>query len=268
MKQQLGLELPDNIIPENEGVLGNNSFELWMEGSSTIDAVEKRLNQLQIKPRQGAVLAHEYVLGVSKDWYEKANYSASGMLANMLKYVTNRYGKENIISTANHFDKSTPHIHILVMPLVKKKRKWKNRNGSGVKVSIGLSGSDFIDGKDTLTQLQTDFFEYSKQWDRGDAQIIRGLKSEAQSKVYTEKTNHLLGELRELNDSIAKHVANIKERINVAESKKELEKQNIKHQELNREIAEQQKLLAKAKKETARRKMQNKNGGWKKGMDF
>ncbi|MEP5613722.1 MAG: plasmid recombination protein [Cyclobacteriaceae bacterium] len=266
--EELGYTVPDNIQPDKQGVLGYNHYELWLEGKSMMDAVEKRLKKLSITPRKGAVIAHEYLIGVSKDWYEKANYSASGMLSNLLKFIINRYGSENIVSTAEHFDETTPHMHVVVMPVVKKERKWKNKNGSGSKISYGLSASDFIDGKDTLSQLQTDFFEFARRWDQNGAVLRRGLLSEEQTKEYTYKTNHLLGELRELNNSMTELILNIQQGNDIAHSKAELEKQKLKYDELNKSIEEQQKLLATSEKKTKYRKGKNKDGGWMKGIDF
>jgi len=200
--EELGLSIPENIKHENEGYYGVNYYELWMEGNDMVDAIQKRLKDTSIQPRKDSVLAHEYVLGVSKDWYEKANYSASGMLSNLLGFIIEKYGSENIVSIAQHFDESTPHLHVIVTPIVKKERKWKNKNGSGIKTSYGLSGSDFINGRDTLRKLQDDFYSYARQWDQRDGILRRGLFSEEQAKQYTERTNHIIGELRELTSTI------------------------------------------------------------------
>ncbi len=259
---------PENIRPEREGILGFSDYEQAYDGPTLAASILSRLESLGIKPRKNSVLAHEYILGVSKDWYEKADYNPQGMLTNLIRFLGGKYGPENIACVAFHFDESTPHAHVICIPVVTKEHRWKNRNGEGVQVKASLSGSDFIDGKDTLIKLQDDFHEYACQWDRNGATIFRGLKAEETKKQYTEKTNHLLGDLRDVAEEIKRIKDQIDKQVDLQENTKRLLTNLQKHQELTQQVASTQTKIAGLEKSIKHRKEKNENGGWKKGMDF
>ena len=44
-----------------------------------------------------------------------------------LKYLSDTFGKENIVSAVLHMDESTPHIHATLVPLVRGERKRKKK---------------------------------------------------------------------------------------------------------------------------------------------
>ena len=266
--EEHGKDIPNNIIPERNGQLGFNSYEQLMEGKNLKSAIEKRLQDLKIKPRKNSVIAHEYVLGVSKDWYEKANYDPQGMLSNVVKFITDKYGLENVASVAFHFDETNPHVHVITLPIVEKQRKWKNRNGQGTKFVKSLSASDFINGRDTLRKLQDDYFEFVSKYNRHEGVIYRGMLVEKQLKNYSRKTNHLLGELRELKHEIKETIQLIQDGVDVEKNKLKQEKQEKKSEELINQIEQVSSDSVKAEKKLEFRKKQNKGDGWKKGLDF
>ncbi len=266
--EEHGKELPANIKPERNGQRGYTSYEQLMEGKNLKSSIEKRLQEVGIKPRKNSVIAHEYVLGISKDWYDKANYDEQGMLTNLVKFVADKYGLDNIASVAFHFDETTPHVHVITLPIIEKTRKWKNRNGQGEKTVKSLSGSDFINGRDTLRKLQDDYFEFVSKYDRNDGRIYRGMLVEEQVKEYAQRTNHLLGELRDIQDQIKETVRHIKEGIDVDLNKEKLTRQEQKSEQLIDQIEEIKVDSEKAEKKLDFRKDQNKGDGWKKGFDF
>lgn len=266
--EERGKPLPKNIHPERDGVRGFNSYEQVYEGPDLATSITNKFKSLGVVPRVNSVLAHEYILGVSNDWYEKANYSEHGMLTNLLRFAVEKYGLKNIASVAYHFDETTPHIHVICIPLVEKEHKWKNRNGQGVQIKLGLSGSDFIDGKDTLSKLQDDFHAYASKWNRPNAIIYRGLKAEETKKQYTERTNHLLGEMRTLVHEVEKIKEEISNNINIDGNLEKLHSRLQNQEELRKQIDVSQEEIAKLEKDIKRRRQQNENGGWKKGMDF
>lgn len=259
--------LPTNIKPENDK-FEQTSYHQLLPGKNLQDAVEKRLSDLMIKPRENAVLAHEYVLGVSKDWYEKADYDAHGMLNNVVKFIGEKYGPENLASVAFHFDESNPHVHVVVLPIVEKEKKWMNRYGQGSKIVKSLSASDFINGKDTLTKLQDDYFKFISQYNRNDGIIYRGLKVEDQTKKYSKKTIHLFDEINELQKEINLTLDHIKRGEEAVSNKPKLQQQQMSLKKLSDDLEQNMSDLDKAEKKLKYRKGINQNGGWKKGLDF
>ena len=102
----------------------------------------KKANSL--KTRKDAVVAIELVLQVGNqtDWREfpteefpegQRKPGASKRLSELIKGAKeaafNEFGKERIVSIALHTDESTPHIHIVFVPIVNEKlqaKKWTN----------------------------------------------------------------------------------------------------------------------------------------------
>lgn len=88
------------------------------------------------------------------------------------------------------------------------------------------------------------------------------------SEEQAKRTNHLIGELRELTSTIKGLTENIKSGLNVKESAKELFEKESQYDQLIEKLDSQQSQLGQAEKRTRYRKEQNKNGGWKKEMEF
>ena len=77
-------------------------------------------------------------------------------------------GEKNIISAVVHFDETTPHMHLIYIPVV----HAKDKNGNEIdKVCC----RDFWKGRDSYRNLQNTFYEYitSKDFD-----LLRGLPAE------------------------------------------------------------------------------------------
>lgn len=102
-------------------------------------------------PQKNAAFAIEGVFSASHDWgsdWETARKSRKEWekyLADARKWAENRFGKENILHCAVHFDEMTPHLHVLMTPIIEK--DGKNR----------YSSSEFLGGIKGLKKLQTDY---------------------------------------------------------------------------------------------------------------
>ena len=97
--------------------------------------------KLPRKPQKNAAFAIEGVLSASHEWgadWEKARKSRKEWekyLAEARKWAEKRFGKENILHCAVHFDEFTPHLHVLMVPIYKKDKE--NR----------YSSSEFLGGR-------------------------------------------------------------------------------------------------------------------------
>jgi hypothetical protein len=91
----------------------------------------KRINACGITPRSNAVLAVEHLMTSGKEAF---NYqkTADGQLMgymnkwdafekNAKEWLHERYGKENLVNFTVHHDEQAPHIHAIIVPIVKGK---------------------------------------------------------------------------------------------------------------------------------------------------
>lgn len=102
-------------------------------------------------PQKNAAFAIEGVFSASHEWgadWETARKSRKEWekyLSDARKWAENRFGKENILHCAVHFDEMTPHLHVLMVPIIEK--EGINR----------YSSSEFLGGIKGLKKLQTDY---------------------------------------------------------------------------------------------------------------
>lgn len=69
-------------------------------------------------------------------------------VAVQLKQAEKDYGAENVVFADLHLDESTPHLHILILPIETKEVTYKNRHGSTTKTKSILNATN-------ITQLST-----------------------------------------------------------------------------------------------------------------
>lgn len=269
--EELGLKIPENINPEksedNTHWVAGDELD---EGLSIQQAIDKRLKELDIKPRSNSVLAIEYVLALTGNPREKDEmwrmYSQSGFLSAAQQWVTEKHGgTQNLIAISQHYDELNPHVHVIVLPIVEKTVKWKNQKGEGERTENRLCARDFTGHPDKLSQLQTDFHEFVEPYGpKMGVKFYRGTKKEEQLKTYTKATSHELGKLRKEIDhvftaiGIAKNDAEIKAAQLQAE-KLELEIKAIKA-DFEKEQGEKGRIIEKHKIE------QGKDEKWKKNI--
>lgn len=99
--------------------------------------VDNLLDKVTAKTRKDAVLAFDFVLTVSPEWFKKNPVGSKGYeqwIQQSMKFLEASYGKENIAYAVVHLDESTPHIQGVIVPLDKKP------DGS-----IGLNCKKFLD---------------------------------------------------------------------------------------------------------------------------
>lgn len=95
------------------------------------------------KPQANASAAIEMVFSASPEWSDKpAQWDK--LLRDCLDWVEKRYGKENVLQAGFHFDESTPHLHVLLVPVVQTDKGFK------------YSSDKFLGGRSDMQQFQTD----------------------------------------------------------------------------------------------------------------
>lgn len=152
--------------------------------------IDNRFEEVGVKPRKGAVIALEYVVGFSKEMMKGLqgtganNYSLTATLDKQIEFLEKKHGAQNIIAKSYHFDESNPHAHVLVVPLVQKKTKWEERKeketGIVLPASSRLCAKDYTGGPAKLSKLQDDFYKHCNDWtsSRLDLELTKHKKAE------------------------------------------------------------------------------------------
>lgn len=123
---------------------------IW--GNQTVEATmgdwRRQLGSVDRKVRADAVTCLEYVFAYSPD--ALAGQKVGDYFASCAKWLEDRHGNERIIMGAVHYDETTPHMHVLVVPI----REQVNKKGQKVKA---LNAKYWLDGSKKLSEMQTEF---------------------------------------------------------------------------------------------------------------
>lgn len=242
-------EYPENIKPEGTKYIryfrdGEEDISLLRKGSLQ-EVIEKRIQKNDVKGiKKNSNYAIEYVCTVNdkKAW---ENYSFGGFVSNTMRWLEDRHGEDSVVASYEHLDESNPHVHFIVVPLIKKEVRWKNLRGSGSRTETRLNTREYTGGRKKLSKLQDDYFEHLMgRYNGGEKmgiKFFRGTKVEEQHKEYSQKTDHKIGELRtqleRTEEPLQKEILELQiklEQVEKAKAEKEfLDKQN-RHQEKNR----------------------------------
>lgn len=131
-----------NADDEKKNIVINTSEEVQENFDATVKRLDKPL-------RKNGVVALEYFISYSPG----AKIDENEYFLKAINFVKKKHGNENLLQVAIHRDETTPHLHILAMPVVKKKDK---RTG---KKLTGLSAREFVNGAKNLSEMQTEFWK-------------------------------------------------------------------------------------------------------------
>ena len=110
---------------------------------STDEAMGKLRDLLPEKRRKDAVLAVEYVMTATSEWFAKATpEQEKAFFQQSLQWLADKYGADRIITASIHRDETTPHLSAFVVPLTQDKR---------------LSAKEFIGSRDKMRADQTTY---------------------------------------------------------------------------------------------------------------
>lgn len=110
---------------------------------STDEAMGKLRALLPEKRRKDAVLAVEYVMTASPEWFAKATpEQEQAFFQRSLQWLADKYGADRIVTASIHRDEATPHLSAFVVPLTQDKR---------------LSAKEFIGSRDKMRSDQTSY---------------------------------------------------------------------------------------------------------------
>ncbi len=130
--------------PQIDSERTKDNHHMNFSGLTYTEFINKRLNELGLRPRKDAVVMNSFVVGSDKTFFDglpkMLQYS---FFSDCAKFFEERYGEENIMSAVVHLDETTPHMHLNLIPITPDGR---------------LCSKDLFD-KPKLQQLQTDFYE-------------------------------------------------------------------------------------------------------------
>jgi hypothetical protein len=132
---------------------------------STEEAMGRLRELLPEKRRKDAVVCVEYLMTASPEWWKQASpQQQMEFFKRAAKWLSEKYGQENILVATIHRDETSPHLSAFVVPLTKDKR---------------LSAKEFIGNKIKMSDDQTSFAEKMK--DLGLERGIKGSKARHQT---------------------------------------------------------------------------------------
>lgn len=104
-----------------------------------LKAIEAKGGMYRVRSNQAVAL--EYMIAASPEALKDSRKAASYLLK-AREWIERQHGKENVIAAYMHGDETTPHLHVLVVP---------------VAPSGKLSAGHFVDGAAKLSDMQTRF---------------------------------------------------------------------------------------------------------------
>lgn len=138
---------------DNVNLIQSNN---WMQD------IQNEINRAGAKTRANSVVALDAIYTASGDFFKgKSNEECNQYFRDCLQFHQRKFG--HIVSAVVHYDETTPHLHILSVPLTHDGR---------------LSAREIVGNRANLSRMQTEFFE---QVGRGYG-LERGVQMDGQEK--------------------------------------------------------------------------------------
>lgn len=185
------------------------------ESNNWLQDIDNEIKAAGAKTRANSVLALDTLYTASPDFFQgKTNQQNDDFFKDCLQFHQEHFG--HIISAVIHYDETTPHLHVVSVPLTKDGR---------------LSARDVIGNKSKMSKTQDSFFE---QVGRGYG-LERGIHMDGQ-----EKKQHISAQEHELRE-IKQEIAREKEHLEAIEHSEESAR--IRAQKCRQTAAELQKQV-------------------------
>lgn len=124
-----------------------NSKRTHLNVHTAADSVDAAMGRLRAllppKRRKDAVLAVEYMMSASPEWWKSASQvQQKDFFVQARDWIVEKYGADRVIVSTEHHDETTPHLSVFVVPLTQDGR---------------LSAKEFVGNRQKLTADQTSF---------------------------------------------------------------------------------------------------------------
>lgn len=206
----------------NKVAPGMDIFNVTLkESNDWLQDINREIQAAGAKARSNSVMALDTIYTASANFFQgKTNAENDKFFQDCLKFHENHFG--HIISAVVHYDETTPHLHVISVPLTKDGR---------------LSARDVIGNKAKMSKTQDAFFE---QVGRGYG-LERGVQMDGQ-----EKKQHISAQEHELRE-IKQEIAREKEHLEAIEHSEETARTRA--QEYRRTAAKLQKEVEQLQEE-------------------
>lgn len=180
----------------NKVAPGMDIFNVTLkESNNWLQDINNEIKAAGAKARSNSVLALDTIYTASPQFFqERTNAENDKFFQDCLKFHNEHFG--HIISAVVHYDETTPHLHVISVPLTQDGR---------------LSARDVIGNKAKMSKTQDAFFE---QVGRGYG-LERGIHMDGQ-----EKKQHISAQEHELRE-IKQEIAREKEHLEAIEHSEE-----------------------------------------------
>lgn len=191
------------------------------ESNNWLQDINREIQAAGAKARSNSVMALDTVYTASPEFFqERTNAENDKFFQDCLKFHNEHFG--HIISAVVHYDETTPHLHVISVPLTKDGR---------------LSARDVIGNKTKMSKTQDQFFE---QVGRSYG-LERGIHMDGQ-----EKKEHISAQEHELRE-IKQQITREQEKLEAIEHSEETTRTRA--QEFKQKAAELQKQVEQLQKE-------------------
>lgn len=153
-----------------------------IQSNNWMQDIQAEIDRAGAKTRSNSVIALDAIYTASRDFFkDKSTEECDRYFQDCLQFHQKKFG--HVISAIVHYDETTPHMHILSVPLTQDGR---------------LSAREIVGNRTNLSRMQTEFFEQVGR----NYGLERGMQMDGQ-----EKRQHISAqehELRELKQKIAR----------------------------------------------------------------
>ena len=115
----------------NEIGTQHNQVEGAASSQELIDAIKARLSLVETRSTTKPVICIEYMITASPEAFSRHQGHLSEdaqYFVDAKKWLEDRHGKANVVSSAIHTDERTPHLVAYVVPLVERAAKTRKRS--------------------------------------------------------------------------------------------------------------------------------------------
>lgn len=133
-----------------------------IQSNNWMQDIQAEIDQAGAKTRSNSVVALDAIYTASGDFFKgKSNEENDQFFRDCLEFHQRKFG--HVISAVIHYDETTPHLHILSVPLTQDGR---------------LSAREIVGNRANLSRMQTEFFEQvGKEYG-----LERGIQMDGQEK--------------------------------------------------------------------------------------
>lgn len=142
---------------------GMNIFNVnLIQSNNWMQDIQAEIDRAGAKTRSNSVIALDAIYTASGDFFKgKSNEEKNQFFRDCLEFHQRKFG--HVISAVIHYDETTPHMHILSVPLTQDGR---------------LSAREIVGNRTNLSRMQTEFFEQvGKEYG-----LARGIQMDGQEK--------------------------------------------------------------------------------------